>query len=76
MEAERTDTDSGVVCALRCVDAIGSTDDFETRLALWKAAKRYAARDRVERTAGLEIHRPLPRARYAGGESPAHELTC
>lgn len=45
-------TDDGMISALRCVEALGQTEDFETRLALWKAAKRYAARDRLERAGG------------------------
>jgi hypothetical protein len=63
MEVQQSD---GIECAIRCLDALVTTEDFETRLALWKAAKRYANRDRLERTAGLEVHRPLPRAVLRG----------
>jgi hypothetical protein len=72
MEVQQSD---GIECAIRCLDALVTTEDFETRLALWKAAKRYANRDRLERVSGLEINRDAPRrVRYAGGVDPAHDI--
>jgi hypothetical protein len=62
-------------CARRCVEALASTDDFETRLALWKAAKRYNSRDKVERTAGVTFSRPLLRAGIKGSQSLAQTET-
>jgi len=69
MEVGRTD---GLIAALRCVEALSETDDFETRLALWKAAKRYAAKGRQDFTdTALERQRealPQWRARSQGGQ--------
>lgn len=39
---ERTD---GLIAARRCLQAMAGRD-LETRISLWRAAKRYAAKDR------------------------------
>lgn len=54
MEAQ----DSGIRQALRMVDAMDG-QDVETREELWRAAKRYARRDReqMERTGWLDAAR-------------------
>jgi len=49
----------------RCLQAIVGAD-YETACALWRAAKRYNAR---ERTAGLEFSHPLPPRSSQGATS-------
>lgn len=43
----------GWIAVHRCLQAMGECEDELTRLALWKAAKRYAERARCELTAGV-----------------------
>lgn len=58
---------SGWQCAARCLDAMGDATDFETRRSLWRAASRYAAKDRTDRL--LERGSTIrPHARPFGGE--------
>jgi hypothetical protein len=51
------DRDDGLSQAARCLAAMDGQDE-ETRFSLWRAAAKYAARDRTSRTGGLEISRP------------------
>jgi len=68
MEGQR----DGLIAASRCLEAMAETADFETRLALWKAAKRYAAKGRQDFTdTALEGQRealPEWRALSQGGQ--------
>lgn len=43
---ERDERKEGLVAARRCLEAMTGCD-FETDLALWKAAKRYASKGRI-----------------------------
>lgn len=54
MEVGRTD---GWTCVLRLLAEMERVEDVETRVSLWRAARRYAAKNRAERAAG-EIGRP------------------
>ena len=67
MEVDR----DGIECALRCYRAMDGADE-ETRRSLWRAAVRYAGRDRERR--GLEINPAPPRARYASRGETAREM--
>ena len=58
--------DDGLTLALRCLQAMEGQDEL-TRRSLWAAAKRYAARDRGERTGGGRS--PLPFAATDGAMS-------
>lgn len=46
-----------MIAARRCLEAVTDATDYETRLALWKAAKRYA--ERAREGAGIDTwYRP------------------
>lgn len=64
MEVER---DDGITQAIRCVSAM-TGQDHATRLSLWRAALRYAERDRVARSGGREA-RTGSRAHVCDGGS-------
>lgn len=55
----------GWICARRLLARMAETQDLETRRSLWRAACKYMRKD-LERTAGLETCRPLPRV-VSGG---------
>lgn len=57
--------DDGLISARRCLEAMAGADR-PTRLALWKAAKKFAAKGRQDREAAIGSP-ALPHARCAGG---------
>jgi hypothetical protein len=63
----RTDGIDGWIAARRCLEAMRTTEDAETRLSLWKAAKRYASKGDPERTGD---YGPLGVPRIQGLGSP------
>jgi hypothetical protein len=56
---------SGWIAARRCLEALAETQDVRTRAALWRAAKRYAGKARMERGAD-DGSSPLPHALDGG----------
>jgi hypothetical protein len=66
--------DDALVARDRCLEAIVGAGDFETAQALWRAASRYNARSKQERTTG-DYGRPLlPRAHGMQGGCAQAEM--
>jgi len=54
MEVER---DDGWTQARRCLEAMGETEDVATRVSLWRAALKFANRDKASDARGGDFAR-------------------
>lgn len=65
----------GWIAARRCVEAMVEVQDVETRRSLWRAAVRYAQKDRTD-AAGERNGSVRPHAQALGGSGGrlAHDL--